>query len=366
MIEISKFGLWAVVGLLSLSLTSTAWAQDDEDEDEDDTDETAEVSKKDEKKKKEKKDDDEGKKWSVGASYGLRVGQGTFVDPAGSFSDQRGDGSNAFDRVSNVYSVNGSYSFSDFSVSTGLAWTHQLSQGGGANRPGEVRFQDIGVGFGWNGTTLGESGIRLSGGADVSFPTSVFSQATSQIVATGAGVNLSRRFFDRLNLSFGLNGGKTFHEYNQVVGDLSKAGDGNILFRAGGAEQLGQGIVALGDRNTEYSLGGSVAANISLIERMSLSINYGYSTFWTYASSVDNDDEYRSPYGDAGRGRGDFVSTGVTLRYGFLDHFGVSLGIRSGMSPKSADQRTFNFPFWNFQGAASNRSSLNFGLSANY
>lgn len=361
---LSRTGLMACVWLVSLSFVTVAVAEEKAKETSD------KVSKKDKKKDDKKKGDDDeekdsGKDWSVNASYGLRIGQGTFVDPAGSFEDKRGDGSNAFDRVSNFYSVGGSYSFSEFSVSSGLSWSHQLAQGGGANRPGEIRFQDIGVNLGWNGMELGDSGVRLSAGGGVSFPTSVFSRATSQILATGVNVGVSRRVFDRLSFNVGLNGGKTFHEYNQVVGDLSKAGDGNILFRSGGAEQLGQGIVALGDRNTEYSLGGSVGASVSLIDGMRLSANYGYSTFWTYAG-VENDDEFRSPYGDSGRGRGDFVSTGVSLSYSFLDHFSANVSIRSGMPPKTSDQSSFRFPFWNFQGAASNMSALNFGLNASY
>ena len=362
MSTLSRVGLMALVGLGTMTLASTASAQTDQIKDQ----ALNRTDKKDKNLKTAPKNDEEKRAWSVGAGYGLRIGQGTFVDPAGSFADERGDGSNAFDRVMNVYSLNASYSFSEFSLSTGLAWTHWLTRGGGANEPNETRFQDMSLAMGWSGTTLGSSGIRLTADASLGFPTSDFSRATSQIVATGAGFNLSRRFFERLSVNFGLNGGKTFHQFNQPVADLSKAGDGNVLFRAGGAEQLGQNLVALGDRNVEYSLGGSVSAGISLMDGMRLGINYGYSTFWTYASAVDNDDEFRSLYGDAGRGRGDVVSTGVSLSYSFLEHFSVSGGIRTAVAPKTSDNQSFRFPFWNMQGAANNWSQLTFGLSANY
>lgn len=360
MSTLSKLVMMSVVGGVCFA-SSTALAQTDQLKDQ-----ALNRTDKKDKKLKTAPEEDEKRAWSVGANYGLRVGQGTFVDPAGSFEDQRGDGSNAFDRVMNVYSFNASYTISDFSLSTGLAWTHWLTTGGGANEPNETRFQDISLSGGWSGIELGSTGIRMTADASLSFPTSDFSRATSQIVGTGAGINFSRRVFDRLSFGLGLNGGKTFHEFNQVVGDLSKAGSGNILFRAGGAEQLGQGLVALGDRNVEYSLGGSVSAGVSLIDGMRLGISYSYSTFWTYASAVDNDDEFRSLYGDAGRGRGDVVSTGVNLSYAFLDHFSISGGIRTAVAPRTADNQSFRFPFWNMQGAANNWSQLTLGLSANY
>lgn len=357
---LSKVVMTSVV-LMVCFASSSALAQTDQLKDQ----ALNRVDKKDKKLKTAPEEDDK-RAWGVGASYGLRVGQGTFVDPAGSFEDQRGDGSNAYDRVMNVYSLNASYSISDFSLSTGLAWTHWLTTGGGANEPNETRFQDMSLSAGWGGMDLGSSGIRMTADGSLSFPTSDFSRATSQILGTGAGVNFSRSVFGRLNFRAGLNAGKTFHEYNQVVGDLSKAGSGNILFRAGGAEQLGQGLVALGDRNIEYSLGGSVGASVSLIDGMRLAASYSYSTFWTYASAVDNDDEFRSLYGDVGRGRGDVVSTGLTLSYGFLDYFSVSGGIRTAVAPRTSDNQSFRFPFWNMQGAANNWSQLTLGLSANY
>lgn len=315
------------------------------------------------------KKEEEKRRWSVNANYGLRIGQGTFVDPpAGAVpNDPRGDGSNAFDRVMNVYSFGGGYSLNDdFSLSLGLAWTHWLTSGGGLNEAGETRFQDINFGASWSGVEIKPIGAHFRASASLSLPSSDLSRAAGTIVGTGVSLSISKRFFKKLSLSASLSGGKTFHEAISPVGDLSRAGSGNLLFRAGGEEDLGGGLIAIGGLNTEYSLGTGFNASVSIVKNLRFSARYTMLTFWTYAPATNNDDEFRSRFGDAGRGTSQVVSTAAGFSYSFLDYFNASLGIRTGISPKTADNRSFNFPFWNFQGAAANRSQITIGLGASY
>lgn len=316
-----------------------------------------------------KKEEEDKRRWSVNANYGLRIGQGTFVDPPVGVipNDPRGDGSNAFDRVQNLYAFGGGYELNDdFSLSLGIAWTHWLTAGGGFNEAGETRFQDIDFGASWSGVEIKPIGARFRASASLSLPSSDLSRAAGTIVNTGVSMAISKRFFKKLSLSASLSGGKTFHEAISPVGDLSRAGSGNLLFRAGGAENLGGGLIAIGGLNTEYSLGTGLNASVSIIKNLRFSARYTLLTFWTYAPAESNDDELRSPFGDAGRGTSQIVSTGAGFSYSFLEHFNASLGIRTIIPPKTADNRSFNFPFWNFQGAAANRSQISIGLGASY
>ena len=345
--------------------TPSAMAQDPSNQN--DAEITEEEVEEDEEK------DEESKNWSVGGSVGTRVGQGTFVTPAGdSELGEVGDPSTAFDRVLMVYSLFPSYSFDpiasskldDFSVSLSFAFTQWLTQGGGANGPREARFQDIGLSLGWGGHSFEKTGIRLGGGLDFSFPTSVYSQTASTIVATGASLSLSKTFFERLSLSTYVAGGKTFHRFTSPVADISKIGEDNVLFRAGGNEDLGSNLVAIGGLNTEYSLSTGISARVKIVEKLSFSTSYGLGNYWTY--KADNDDEFRNQNADSGRGFGQSISTRAALSYGFLDYFSLSGGISSAMAPKTSDNRSFRFPFWNTEGAASNQSSLYLTLSASY
>lgn len=322
----------------------------------------ADITKTDKKKKKTKK---KKKAWNVSASYGLRIGQGTFVDPPE--TSGLADASSAFDRVMNVYSFGAGYKLSDnFSLGTGLTWTHWLTQGGGSIEPNETRFQNIGVSGSWSGVKIEAINARLTGSASVSLPTSDYSRAAGTLLGTGAGLGLSKTFFKKLTFSYRLSGGKTFHQAITPVADLSRAGSGNVLFRAGGSENLGSGIVAIGGYNTEYSLSNSFSARVPVIDHLNFSASYSLGTFWTYAHPDGNDDEFRSPNAKSGRGVGQSVSGSAGLSYSFLDHFSASMGISTSQPPKTSDNKSFNFPFWNFKGAAANKSSLKFGLSASY
>jgi hypothetical protein len=358
----------AALLLILAGSSTTAWAQDDEEE----TD--IEVSEED----TEEDDEDDwyaNKKWNISGGISNRVGQGTFVTPANDSQyseDEIGSGSNAYDRVQMSYSLSPSYSFDplkdykvdDFSLSASLAVTQWLTQGGGVNYPREVRFQDIGLSLGWGGYSFDKAGIRLGGGLGFSLPTSKFSQIATTRLGTSASLSLSKQFVERINLSLGVSGGKTFHKYKSPAVDITRTGDGNVLFRAGGGEDLQDNLVAIGGINTEYFVGTSISASLRIVDSLSFSASYSLGNFWTY--QFDNDDELRSPYADAGRGFGQSVSTGVGLRYSFLDYFSISGGARSAMPPKTADNRSFRFPFWNMEGAAANRSSLYISLGASY
>lgn len=357
--------------LVLAGFSTTAWAQDDEEDGSD-----VEVSEEETEEKKAKDDWYANKKWRVSGGISNRVGQGTFVTPANDsqFSEEEiGSGSNAYDRVQMSYSFSPSYSFDpikdskldDFSLSGSMAVTQWLTQGGGVNFPREVRFQDIGLSLGWGGHTFEKAGnIRLGGGLGFSLPTSRFSQIATTRLGTSASLSLSKQFVERVNISLGLSGGKTFHKYKSPAVDVTRTGDGNVLFRAGGGEDLQDNLVAIGGINTEWFVGTSISASFRIVDSLSFSTSYSLGHFWTY--QFDNDDEFRNQNADAGRGFGQSVSTGIGLRYSFLEYFSLSGGARSAMPPKTSDNSSFRFPFWNMEGAAANRSSLYISLGASY
>jgi len=315
------------------------------------------------------------KQWSVSGGIRNRVGQGTFVTPDNSseFSeDEIGSGSNAYDRVQMAYSFSPSYAFDpiesssldNFTLSGSFAVTQWLTQGGGANFPREVRFQDVGINLGWGGYSFGDTGIRLGGGLGFSLPTSRFSRVATVRLGTNAGLSLSKTFFDRMSIALSGGAGKNFHRLTSPAVDISQLGESNVLFRAGASEDIGDNLVAIGGINTEYFVSTGASVRIQLVDSLSFSTSYNLAHFWTY--KVENDDEFRNQYADAGRGFGQSTSTNVALSYSFLDHFSTSIAASSGMPPKTSDNKSFRFPFWNLEGAAANRSSVSISLSAFY
>jgi hypothetical protein len=369
----------------ALSLPGVVFAQDaapSSDEEKKDEEGVAEGDKKDDEKKDDEKKDDEKNKqptaqqalatgqpivsqdrnWTFSAFVQTSIGQGTFVSPTNDskFSNTVGAGSNAFNRVNMAYGIGPSYTIGDYVISGGVSWTTWLSQGGGTNEPGETRISDVSFDCYWQGITFESTGTNINLDGGISLPTSQASRYTSQIVDAFLSASVRQPVLGRrLYLIGSISGDKTFHRFTSPVLD-SNQGDfsENVLFRANGAENLGDGIIAIDGRNTEYALGASLGANVIVLPgKLNASIGYGFNTFWSYAAGLEKD-QFTNPNADPGRGVAQQTSARVGLTYQLPPNFYISAGIRSAQTPKTADNSSFRFPFWNFTGAAANNSSV--------
>lgn len=306
----------------------------------------------------------DGKDWSISASLGSTIGQGTFVDPAND-SEWAGlvdDGDNAYDRVNLSLSLRPAYSFGDYSVSGSFGAVQWLTAGGGANEPGEFRIQDVGLSGGWAGYTIPVIDTQVGAGLSLQLPTSTFSRALNLIVGTSVSGSLSKTFFERLTLSYSLSVGKDFHEREDLTVDAEDVGVENVLFRSG--EAVGGGQYAIGGVLTEWALVNGVSANVKIWEKLSGSVSYALIDSWTY--DWENDDSFTAPLADTGRGHGQATSTGISLSYPVWEHISLSGGIATSQQPKTDDQKSFRFPFWNFDGAARNASAIRLSVTGTY
>lgn len=381
-----------LAGWMSLLLAAPALAQEPEKKDE-----KAELKAKAkaETDADAEEEEEDGKKWSVGARVSSSVGQGTFVNVANdnpyydpSCTDPIvqgcvGDARSAYDRASLSFGVNAGYRLDDFNFGTSISARKSLTRGGSTQRPRDMRIGDLGLSAGYKGYTFESIGVSISPGISASLPTSLSSQFATRVLGTNLSVGISRTFLDRLNLSLGVGVGKDFHRstipgFNEAKWDEEDEFeflDGNrpesIVYRSG--ENV-RGIVFVDGVNTEWSLSTSLSASFALYKKLSFAASYNFGTYWTYAVSRED----HPLYGDVdpeiegfndGRGVGQSVSTSVGLSYPIeLGDFGLNLsaGIGTGTAPKTDDNRSFKFPFWNFSGAAANGSALRFGISANY
>lgn len=320
--------------------------------------------------------------WRLSASVGLNVGQGTFVNLAQdspnadeASANIPGDPDSFADRVSLGYSLRPSYSYKDHSFSTGISMSQYLTRGGGIDEPNEIRFSDIPLSYGWSGYNIEAIDTRVSAGGGIGLPTSERSQASNLYLNTNASGTLSRQFLDSIGLSLSLSGSKAFHKFKGTTAPIELNGVENVVYREG--DIVGDGIAAIGGVFTEYSLTPSFGASWSIWD-FRLSAGYSISTFWTY-DGVIPEDEFTSGFTDEdgdpvvqGEGRqvGQFTSGSLGLSYSpsdieLLEGWSASLSLRNSTTPKTADNRSFNFPFWTFD-AASNRSAISFGLSYSY
>ena len=283
---------------------------DSDQEDEADAGTSDEIDAKKEKKKA----------WRVGAVVSTSVGSGTFVNVSNDteLAEQVGDGDNAFDTIAGFVSVNGSYKLDDFTMALRMSVSQGLTSNDGVNRPFEARFQDIGLSAAWAGYKIDAIDARVNANLGLSLPTSDFSQAQTRILGTRMGASLSKTFLETVSVSLSGGLGKNFHRFTSPAANLDNAGEGNVLFRRGGAEVVDDNLVAVGGINTEWSVSGSLAASFSITDALSASASYGLGNAWSYdVESRNTRDEFTSPFARTGRISRQFVTSGLVLNYSF-------------------------------------------------
>lgn len=307
--------------------------------------------------------EEEERSWHVGGALTSRVGQGSFVALRQDSGVPARD--DTYARWMLAGSLWGSYApHEEVTLSASGALTQWLSAGGGINEPYELRLQDVQLGATWMGRELGASGVHVTAGLGLGLPTSKVSRAQTMILDTSAWAQVSRRFFGRLWLGYTMSGGKTFHQYTSAVISAQEVGQGNALYRSGGAEDLGGGLVALDGVNTELAWSNGLAARFGIWGPLSAQAAYTLISYWTY--DVGRDDALKSPYADSGRGHAQLSSATLALRADVLPQLAITAGASTVMAPRSDDNASLRFPFWGTSGAARNQSQVFLSLSSVY
>lgn len=314
-------------------------------------------------------DDEEDRDWSVSGSLRMRVGQGTFVSVANDteYADEIDDGSGAFNRVSLGVGISPTYRLGDYTLAGEIGFSQYLSAGGGSIRPYEGRFQDIELSASHEeGYTFDSIGVTLSPSANVTLPASKASRATTLITGTSLSLGVSKTFFDTLTLSYGLSGSRNFHQYTSPVVNIDEIGEENALYRVDGTEAIEPGRFMMPGRlNTQWGLSHSLSAMAMFGGKVMAMVNYSLMNSWSYAAG-GYDDEFSSQYQCKTRCSGQMAMGMINVNYILNETVSLSMGLSNAQSPKTSDQRSYNFPFWNFSGAASNSSSISMGIMGSY
>jgi len=289
-----------------------------------------------------------GKDWSVGVSTGVSVGIGSFVsDPYARRS-----------RVRYRVGADASYTIPTLDVSVGLAtgFSQWLTEGGGSNTKQEFRWTDTYLSFS-RGIIEGY-GMDLSAGLDFTLPTSAFSRA-ARLYTTISPSLIFGGDIGPMRLSYQISYSHNFHGYTSMVFDASEV---DVLSRETGSEAVAADAVAIDGVLTEMDLSHSFMVRLRLHKQVSLSVNFGFSDYWTYDNgSVTQDDAFTSPFARVGRGHGQSMNGGVRLSYQPWKYLSAALSMSSAQPWKTDDNRSYRFPFIDFESPANNFT--NFGLS---
>jgi hypothetical protein len=295
---------------------------------------------------------------SVSLSAGMNFGSATFLVDAGYVRNPM---------VGWSLGVSPAYSFPDSTrISASASINQELTTADGDDAPRTLLFDDISLSLG-RPLYKFQDGPRLSGSLSASIPLSTASRVDSLITSLGAGLGAGQSF-GKFGLSLGTSFRKNFHRYshptrnpntgrNLVTRDgLAVNGLVTGLARPGGPELAGDTYFDGEANNTSMSLGGSIGASYSPTEKLGLGISYRIGTSWTYDSYAL--DETSSPYATEGRGRHDSQTGTLTANYRALDNLSFGLGMVTAGGFFSADNKSYRFPFYAFEGAESNLTTF--------
>ncbi|MBM4397861.1 MAG: hypothetical protein FJ087_19525 [Deltaproteobacteria bacterium] len=201
-------------------------------------------------------------------------------------------------------------------------------------------------------------GIGISPFVRLGAPTSYESRYRNLYLSTAAGLDLNRLLGPvYLNYTF-----RTTKNFNRTT--VATVTGPVAVFRQAGAEDLGGGEVATGDNNVEWSIFNSLMATFILSDEWSVSLQLAIANSWIYKSYAN--DALTAEYAKPGRGQRDRTYGTIDVSYQPWEHFGFSLGVSSTQPAKTADNKSFRFPFFDFTSEGNNYTTFYFDVYATY
>jgi hypothetical protein len=204
-------------------------------------------------------------------------------------------------------------------------------------------------------------GINISPFVRLGAPTSYESRYRNLYLSTAAGFNLTRMFGQHVLVDYLFRFNKNWNKTAQPT----ISGGQIALSRRRGAEDLGGGEVINGlDNNTSFSVYNALTGSFIINDQWSITLQLALQSSWTYLSIPK--DQFSAPDAKAGRGQRDKTFGVLDLTYQPWENFGFSLGLSSAQPAKTADNKSFRFPFFDFSSEGNNYTTVYFDIFANY
>ena len=217
----------------------------------------------------------------------------------------------------------------------------------------KLLLDDIAVRAGYQAGVIpvADIGVRVVG--SLYLPTSLVSQYQTLVAGLQVSGVFSKSFFDE---SFSLDYVGTFRKNFHRYASPTLEADGDVpptYARQGGAEDLAGNLVSVGGNNTSFTIRNELSATYSPIkDTLSFTLAYELANSFTYASF--DKDEMSSPFAEEGAGQRDATVGQIVAGYRLDKRFSFQGGVATAATPKSADNQSFRFPFWDFESTADN------------
>lgn len=232
-------------------------------------------------------------------------------------------------------------------------------------RQNEVQFRDMQILLGWTDfVRLEAAKLYWSTSFGLVLPTSKLSDIQNKILGLKASLKTAYRPAEWFQLSYTFGATKNFNRYTNSVLDTSGF-DAPVSTRSGGAEQVGEGLVAIGtSRSTEWSLTHTVTASFAYAG-FGLDLSYGYYQYFVYdgASATAGSS---SPYASSARGYRDLMRGVIEVSYTVNKYLSFALGTLTDQTPFGPNNNDLRFPFWDTSNGSDNRQSFYFDVVGSF
>lgn len=313
-------------------------------------------------------DDDEHPLYGFGGTliYEHSVGRGAFA----SFGDTNDElGSADLASWGHSLSIRPSYTISKklkmkltlrVDISQELVETYASTN----TKPNDVQVGDVRVTFGWTDfVKIKPAFLAWNFSTTIYFPTSRLSQVTSRFLAWNMGLTTKFAPAKWFKLDYAFGATKGFHEYTSAVIE-EKDFDIPFATRASGAENVAEGLQALAGVNTEWSLSHRIGTVFTFAEDWSVELHWYYFQYFGYGSFEE--DEFTAAQAKTGTPYSDLMWGVIEVGYSVNKHLSLALGTLTAQSPKTSDNESFRFPFWDTTNGASNRQTFYFDVIGSF
>jgi hypothetical protein len=285
--------------------------------------------------------------FTVGFKLESAVGQGTFIADEYARNSQVGWGA----------SIAPGYRPTDELLLSAYAKvTQELTDSDVDSQRQQMQLLDVNVRSDYLLGTIPVIDVNAATGLWLYLPTSRVSQFETLVLGAAARLVLGRRFGEHFSVDYLGMFRKNFHEYEGPVLNATAGSPPPILVRRGSPQDLGGSLVAAGTNNVSFFFYNVAQFAWMPAKELSFAIAYGLTNAFTYAGHPK--DELSSPYAEDGIGQRDSTVGVIEALYQLDKRFTFAAGIQTLSVPKSDDNQSFRFPFYDFEGAAANATTF--------
>jgi hypothetical protein len=219
--------------------------------------------------------------------------------------------------------------------------------------PQQVLFYDMQLRCRYALGQIPKLGIDMFAEARLYLPTSLVSRFETLVIAPLGRFSLIRAF-GPVVLGYSFMFRKNLHRKQSPELENEDSIPSGYLRGVRPEDPRGPSQAPIGGNNVSFSLSNSFFVSYVPISRLSISLYYGISQAFTYRTE---DDQYTSQYAKE-RGQRDTGFGGLDVWFRLDKRFSFSAGMYTGASPKTDDNRSFRFPFYDFHSTALNLTTF--------